>query len=181
MKKLIKILLLILTAVITVLLAKSGWHKFLDRFFPLKYEGYIEKYSEEYGLDKYLVMGVINAESSFDHRAHSGIARGLMQLTGDTAKWIADKLDLNYYEDIEENPEMNIQMGCYYLSYLIGQYQNIDTALAAYNAGMGNVSSWLKNPDYSGDGITLDDIPYTETKKYVSRVKKLEQIYKKLY
>lgn len=181
MKKLIKLFLLLLLAAIMIPLAKTGYRKFLDRFLPLKYEGYIEKYAEEYKLDKYLVMAVIRAESSFDHAAHSGIARGLMQITDDTAKWIAGQLKLDYYEDMVEEPETNIKMGCYYLSYLKNHYNNTETALAAYNAGMGNVASWLSDSRYSSDGVTLYEIPYGETKRYVQRVKKLAVIYEKLY
>ncbi len=181
MKKIIRLFVLILVVLATVHMASFGWNSFLDRFLPLKYEGYIEKYSEEYNLDKYLVMAVINAESSFDHEAHSGVARGLMQLTEDTAKWIAGELEIKYYDDIEENPELNIKMGCYYLSYLINQYENTPTALAAYNAGLGNVNKWLKNEKYSADGKKLDEIPYGETERYVRRIEFLEGFYKKVY
>ena len=56
-----------------------------------------------------------------------------------------------------------------------------DTALAAYNAGMGNVSKWLKNPEYSSDGITLSYIPFKETREYVAKVNDYERTYKELY
>ena len=168
-----------------VLLAAAGggilYGKVLDRFFPLKYEEHIERYSKEYKLDKYLVMSVIRAESRFNHTAHSGIARGLMQITDDTAKWIATQLGMEYFPDMVEEPETNIKMGCYYLSYLTKHYGSVETALAAYNAGMGNVCSWLADSRYSKDGKTLSDVPYGETKRYVERVKKLVFIYKKLY
>ena len=72
-------------------------------------------------------------------------------------------------------------MGCYYLSYLIEKYGNTDTALAAYNGGMGNVSKWLADKRYSLDGKTLYKIPYAETEKYVKRVKAFVKIYEKLY
>ncbi|MBO5060147.1 MAG: lytic transglycosylase domain-containing protein [Clostridia bacterium] len=181
MRKFIKFLLLLAVVAALVPIAKWSYQKLLDRFFPLKYEGYIEKYSEEYKLDKYLVMAVIRAESSFDHAAHSGVARGLMQITDDTARWIAEKLELEYHADMVEDPETNIKMGCYYLSYLRQLYKNTETALAAYNAGMGNVSSWLGDKRYSADGVTLYEIPYGETKRYVQRVKKLLIVYQKLY
>ena len=181
MKKIIKLLRFVLIAVLILFLGKTAFEKITDRYLPLKYEGEIEKYSAQYGLDEYMVMGVIRAESSFDHKAHSGVARGLMQLTDETAEWIAGKIGEDYHKDMVENPELNIKMGCYYLSYLIKHYGSIDTALAAYNGGMGNVTSWLNNKNYSDDGKTLKDIPYSETKSYVKRVKILWKIYKKLY
>ena len=63
--------------------------KVVYRLFPMKYEDIIENYAEEYGLSKYLVAGVIYAESGFNHTAHSGLARGLMQLTDETADWVS--------------------------------------------------------------------------------------------
>ena len=53
--------------------------------------------------------------------------------------------------------------------------------LAAYNAGSGNVSQWLKNNKYSIDGKSLNRIPFKETEKYLVKVKKNQEIYKKLY
>jgi len=147
--------------------------------FPLKYEDYIDKYSAEYGLDRYLVMGTIYAESGFNNEAHSNVAHGLMQLTDETAWWIAEQMK----EDVQDiiDPKTNIKLGCYYLSYLIGKYNNEETALAAYNAGHGNVTKWLGDGRYSKDGKTLCAIPYEETANYVKRVKQYKKVYKKLY
>lgn len=150
--------------------------------YPLRFEEYIEQYSDEYGLDKYLVMSLIKAESNYIHDAHSGLARGLMQITDDTALWISEKLGTSFKSDDLDNPKININMGCYYLSYL-SDYYNGDTslALAAYNAGMGNVNRWLSDTRYSKSGAALDNIPFPETEKYVKKVNKGINIYKKLY
>jgi len=177
MKKTIKF---VFAALALVLLVNAGVRALYAKF-PLKYSEYIEKYSAEYGLSKYMVSGVIYAESRFDNKAHSGLARGLMQITDATADWVAEKLGIDYDYDMAEEPEINIKMGCYYLSCLIEKYHNEETALAAYNAGMGNVSKWLADARYSSDGETLDDIPYGETKRYVKRVKVFTYIYEQLY
>lgn len=174
MKK--KILFLLLAVFLVCVGIKTAY-----RLFPIKYGEYIEKYSEEYGLNKYLVSGVIYAESGFNTKAHSGLARGLMQLTDETADWVAEKMGIRYEYDMAEEPETNIKMGCYYLSHLIEKYENTETALAAYNGGMGNVSKWLADTRYSEDGKTLIKIPYPETEKYVKRVKLFTYIYSKLY
>ena len=58
----------------------------------------------------------------------------------------------------------------YYLSYLIDSFGSYELALAAYNAGPGNVKNWLADPEYSVDGKTLHDIPYPETEAYVRNV-----------
>ena len=154
----------------------------INILYPLRYEEHIEKYSDDYNLDKYLVMAIIKAESNFIPDAHSGVARGLMQITDETALWIAKKNNMDFdLEDIE-TPEINIKMGCFYLDYLLDYYDNNQTlALAAYNAGMGNVDKWLKNPDYSKSGSDLDNIPFSETKYYIEKINKAINIYKKYY
>ena len=57
----------------------------------------------------------------------------------------------------------------------------LSTALAAYNAGLGNVSKWLVNPEYSSDGNTLDVVPYKETDGYVEKTLKYMEKYNKYY
>ena len=136
--------------------------------YPVAYSEYIVKYAHKYDLDKFLVMAVIKQESNFIPDAESDYAGGLMQLTEETAEWNAVQMGLHNYSYMD--PETNIKIGCHYLSYLIGHYGNIDTALAAYNGGMGNVDAWLADSRYSSDGVTLDDIPFPETKAYVKKV-----------
>ena len=168
-------------AVITFVVSKGSQLVF-KILYPLRYEEYIIEYSNKYELDKYLVMSLIKAESNYIYDAHSGFARGLMQITDDTALWISEKLDTDFkYEDLN-NPQININMGCYYLKYLTDYYKgNTSLALAAYNAGMGNVNRWLSDSRYSKTGNTLDYIPFPETEKYVEKVNKGINIYKKLY
>ncbi len=78
-------------------------------------------------------------------------------------------------------PNINIQIGCWYLNKLTNQFGTTQTALAAYNAGSGNVSKWLQDSHYSDDGKTLIDIPYGETKRYVKKVMFVQKIYQWLY
>lgn len=182
MKKIFKAIFIIIAAVVLVNMASLAYRTVMHIIYPVRYFEYISRYSAENDLDEYLVMAVIKAESNYIHDAHSGVARGLMQLTEDTAVWISEKLGMEFEADDVENPEKNIKMGCYYLKYLIDHYNgNIDVALAAYNAGMGNVSGWLKDKRYSQDGETLYDIPYDETKNYVKKVGEYYKTYKKLY
>lgn len=172
-----KIVLWLIACFVVVLLGNIV----LKTIFPLKYREVISLYAEKYSIPEELLQGVIYAESKFLADVHSGKAAGLMQITTDTAAWICDELNIGYFDRMLYQPEVNIKMGSYYLWYLIDHYGNIDTALAAYNAGMGNVSKWLEDDRYSSDGVTLHDIPYGETKRYVERVNKLKQIYKILY
>ena len=149
--------------------------------YPLKYEEQIFKSSYAHNQNPYLVMALIKAESNFDASAHSNVAGGLMQLTDDTALWIADKMGIEFDINIIENPQMNIEMGCYYLEYLSGLYSDTDVVLACYNAGMGNVKKWLSDKNFSSDGKTLENIPFPETKNYVKKVNRYKIVYEKLY
>ena len=153
-------------------------------FYPVKYEACIKENAAAYAIDPYLVMGMIKAESNFDEDAVSvKNATGLMQIMEPTALWLADRMQLAdfEYQDITK-PEINIKMGCYYISYLIEQYEgNIENALAAYNAGGGNVNRWLRDSSCSKDGKALDAIPFPETKRYVNRVLNNMRMYTLLY
>ncbi|MBO4897641.1 MAG: lytic transglycosylase domain-containing protein [Clostridia bacterium] len=173
MKKLIRFLIL---AVIVIVLIQYIPYT-IEYFFPRNYNRYVEKYAAEYDVDKNLVYAVIKAESNFNREARSNKgAKGLMQLTDETAVWCAKKIDMDIYDILD--PDDNIRLGTYYLSYLIekcgGNEQN---AIAAYNAGHGNVEKWLKNSEYSSDGKTLSKIPFAETEKYVKKVELFKKIY----
>lgn len=153
-------------------------------FYPLDHEETVIKYANEYNIDKYLVMGLIKAESNFvaDAQSHKN-AKGLMQITDSTAEWIAGKIgDKNFSVSQLNEPETNIRYGTWYLSYLLNEYNgNVELALCAYNAGIGNVEKWLADKKYSSDGKELQDIPFNETKNYVVNTKKYAEMYQKLY
>ena len=156
----------------------------LPYLFPKKYSEYVEKFAEIYHLDENLVYAVIKTESNFNAQAQSHKwAKGLMQISDTTGIWAGEEIGIeNFDVDMLFTPEINIEAGCWYLNRLIAQYGGeIDTALAAYNAGSGNVSRWLQNDDYSRDGKTLSAIPYEETLKYVKKVNFRKMIYDYLY
>ncbi len=143
------------------------------------YEGLISEYSEKYGLTPSLVYAVIECESGFDEKAVSAAgASGLMQLMPDTFEWILPNVSGGEERDIF-SPRQNIEAGCRYLSYLIKRFNVIETALAAYNAGEGTVYRWLQDPELSDDGKNLKEIPYLETKLYVSKVTRRAAEYEK--
>jgi len=178
LKKIIRIFSGLLLLLILVFAIIQGFVGFL---YPLRYESEIRTYAQKYQLDPYFVMGVIKAESNFKPDAHSGVARGLMQITDKTAQWIAGQMERTYSPDDLEIPEKNIEMGCFYLDYLCEHYKNREVALAAYNAGMGNVSEWLSDERYSKDAKALISIPFPETATYVEKVGRYEQVYQFLY
>ena len=153
---------------------------------PLYYADTITAYADAQELDPALVAAVILCESSYDPKAESRLgARGLMQLMPDTAEWVAHKLGedgADYSFDNLYDPQTNIRFGTWYLGYLSRRFDGDATKIVcAYHAGQGNVDSWLKNPQYSSDGVTLDVIPTQDTATYASRVLRARDIYRKYY
>ncbi|QHI73585.1 lytic transglycosylase domain-containing protein [Aminipila terrae] len=151
--------------------------------YPMLYKDYVMKYSREYNIDPYFLMAVIKTESKFDKDAtsHKG-AIGLMQLTGSTAEWIAESMSVEGFNRTDlYNPELNIKMGSWYIDNIRKEFGSTELILAAYNAGRGNVNKWISNSLISEDGEDIDNIPYSETVKYIKKVKLNEKIYRILY
>lgn len=159
-----------------------GTLSILKILYPIKYGNFVEFYASENNLSESFVYAVIECESGYDEKAVSyADARGLMQLTPDTFKWLQRKRGEKLGEEMLFDAQTNIKYGCYFYGILFEIYGNERTALAAYHAGMGNVKKWLKDERYSRDGKTLYDIPFETTKKYVNKVIKTRNIYSKLY
>lgn len=176
----------VIVTVIVALVAAAGYigyGRLLRYTHPIKYESYVEKYSRQNGLDKYLVYAVIKTESGFDPAALSNVgARGLMQIMKDTFDWVSYRLedDDTRFLDMYD-PESNIRYGCWLLGYLYDEFGNVETAMAAYHAGRGKVNEWLEDKAYSADGVHLDVIPTSDTSHYVSKIVRAMGIYKRLY
>lgn len=168
--------ILIFTDVLSVLRQKIEM-----QLYPLNYREEILKASDEYDLEPEFICAVIHTESGFKSDAESVAgAQGLMQIMPETFNWICDLKDEDYSPEDVFIPQVSIDYGCYYLRRLTNTYGDCYTACAAYNAG-GVVDSWLRNPRYSSDGITLYSIPYSETSEYVDKIRHAEQMYQKLY
>lgn len=165
-------------------LLSSGYRFFQEMLYPVRYEEIVGKEANEYDLDPALVYAVIRAESSFRKEVVSNKgAYGLMQITEPTFEWLQTKMQDGETYTVEDlyRPEVNIRYGCKLLSILLGQYSSTETALCAYNAGMGRVGEWLADEAYSSDGVTLHTIPYPETENYVAAVMENYSVYQDLY
>ena len=132
----------------------------------------------EYSDTPALVFAVMKAESGFREKAVSEAgAVGLMQLMPATAQFVCEQNQMVFDAKRLYEGEYNVMLGCIYLDYLLSRFADVKTALAAYNAGEGVVRSWLKNTQYSDDGLHLQSIPYPETNNYVKKVLKYQKIY----
>ena len=160
-----------------------GYRQYIIETHPLKYQTYVEKYSAQNGIDKYLVYAVIKTESGFKTDAVSNVgARGLMQIMEETFDWIKYKRDDDdaVYFDMY-NAQKNIDYGCWLLGYLYEEFGTIEATAAAYHAGRGTVNEWLSDKRYSSDGVHLEVIPTTDTAHYVDKITNALKTYKKLY
>ena len=175
-----KIILVLISITIILLGTTYGVKKYI---FAYKYEEYVNKYSEMYDLDPLLVLSVIKTESKFNETAQSKKgAKGLMQIMDDTGAWAAEEVGIKgFTPNMLYSPEINIQLGCWYLDNLLDQFEDLSLALTAYNGGSGNVTKWLQDPKYSKTGEQLEHIPFPETKKYVDKVTTNFSVYKYLY
>jgi len=183
LKKLITIII-----IIAICIGLANYFNIKERIYkliyPIDYSEYVEKYTDEYDVDKLLIYSIIKAESNFNPEAKSqSDAIGLMQVVEATAVETAKELG---HDDISEDnlyePELNIQIGVKYFTKLLNLYDdNMNLAIIAYNAGIGNVDKWIENKTIKEDGSDLENIPYTETRNYVKKILRDYEIYKKLY
>ena len=177
-------------AVLVLALVGLGTAVLMDRLaertgmvYPMEYTELIRSRAAAEGLEPAYVAAVILAESSYDPQAVSSVnAQGLMQIMPETGEWIAGKFDETYVEGCLFDPETNIRYGCWYLGYLLRRYDGDKTcSTAAYHSGQGTVDGWLKNPEYSTDGRTLNIIGGPRANTYVGRVLEYYEKYTQLY
>ena len=151
--------------------------------YPVYYEDAIRERALEYEIDPLLVLAMIREESRFNSWNESVAgARGLMQIIFSTGEWIAQKLNIEDFNDeMLFSPEMNINLGCWYIDYLKERFSNDSIlVISGYNAGPGTTSKWLEQYDRSDLDNFVENIPYSETREHIKKVIKSYQMYKRL-
>ncbi len=144
---------------------------------PLKHEDIIRQQASDKGVDADLIAAVIYSESRFRDQTSSAGARGLMQITPETAKAIEQLSGGNDFQPSDlADPDLNIRYGTFYLRHLLDKFGgNEVAAIAAYNAGETNVTAW------GGSGLTRDEIGFEETRAYVDDVLSKRDDYRRTY
>ncbi|HEX6666712.1 MAG TPA: lytic transglycosylase domain-containing protein [Solirubrobacterales bacterium] len=144
---------------------------------PLRHEDVIRQQADEKGVDAALIAAVIYSESKFEDQTSSAGARGLMQITPEAAEFIERRSGGTTFElDDLGDPEINIRYGTFYLRELLDRYDGDEAAaLAGYNAGPGNADEW------GGSGLTVEEIPFPETRAYVEEVLEKRRAYRDKY
>src|SRR5918998_2097781 len=136
-------LALVIVAVLS--LVQPADHAVKEITLPLRHDDIIRQQAADKGVDASLIAAVIYTESRFrDQTSHAG-AKGLMQIMPETADYIAAKSGGIAFEQGDlATPQVNIAYGSWYLRHLLDKYDGREAlALAAYNAGQGNVDQWL--------------------------------------
>jgi soluble lytic murein transglycosylase len=148
-----------------------------DITLPLQHDDIIRQQAADKNLDPAMVAAVIYSESRFRDQESRAGALGLMQITPQTAHVIEHLSGgTSFVTSDLSDPQINISYGCYYLRYLLDHYNgNEVAALAAYNAGTGNVDKW------GGSDLKESDIAFPETRAYVDEVLQKQQDYRAQY
>ena len=178
-KKLLIVLMIIIFIIILVVICVNKL--MIKILYKKEYSESVSKYAQMYNIDENLIYSIIKVESNFDANAVSSQnAQGLMQLMYATAEEVARKNNIELTEENILEPDINIKLGTIYLSTLLEKYECIEVALAAYNAGSGNVDKWIENGIIKEDGSDIENIPFKETNNYVRKIIRDYEIYKKI-
>jgi len=154
-----------------------------ESLYPLYYEDAIRECALEYEIDPLLVLAMIREESRFNSWNESVAgARGLMQIIFSTGEWIAQKLNMeDFDDDMLFDPKVNIDLGCWYINYLKERFLNDSILIiSGYNAGPGTTSKWLKQYDRTDLDNFVENVPYSETREHIKKVMKSYRMYKRL-
>lgn len=158
----------------------------LKAMYPLAYNDSVEKYSKEFGVDKYWILSIMREESHYNPAVlSSSNAMGLMQILPSTGKWIAEQLNVKKFKtsDIWDT-DLNIRFGTWYLDYLTKYFDGeIFLATAAYNGGQGAIKRRLLNTPNSKLPLLemMDKVPMSETRDYYKKVMGTYWNYKRIY
>lgn len=147
----------------------------------------VQGFCRDYDLDEALVYAVMREESHFNWRAVSGVgALGLMQIMPNTGEYINRLLQKkgqgakDFRPEMLLEPDINIEYGVFYLSYLFQKPDFTDeSVIAAYNAGPANSSKWLKKSTHTSNFFA--NISFSETKRYLLKVLHSRDCYRQTY
>jgi soluble lytic murein transglycosylase len=161
-------------------LATSDW----QNLFPLPYASDIRGAARHYHISPYLIAGLIRQESEFDANSISAAqAHGLMQLEASTARYHRRELHRRHISASDLlHPSTNIRLGTAELRSLLSHYPDqLEYALAAYNAGESRVVLWRSQAQFHEPAEFVESIPFSETQAYVQAVIRNERVYAALY
>ncbi len=163
-----------------IALGNSGDLRWYEWRFPVAYGALLERHARSQNLDISWVMGLMRSESAMAEDAVSSAgARGLMQLTPDTARRLAKRHSYRYTGRNQLlEAETSILFGTSYLRELSDRFADNPVLVSgAYNAGPNAVDRWLDSQSGSEPAIWIETLPYFETRDYIPRVLAFSTIY----
>lgn len=178
-----KIIILLIVAAVTYNIYFSDYVQ-KKYYYPLVYTETIQEVCKQYKLDPFFILALIKNESKFNPQAKSANgALGLMQIMPETGMWIAEQTKWkNFAATSLEDPTINIKFGSWYISELEHEFWgNEILILAAYNAGRGNVKTWIEKYGWNKNFSDINAIPFVETQIYIRRILHDKQTFSKYY
>ena len=157
--------------------------QFWQLAYPLPWRSKLESLAKEQSLDPFLVAGLIRQESEFDAEAISrSNARGLTQVMPATGLDLSRRVGLkSYHTGLLHSPEINLQLGTFYMRWLLDRTERPEFMLASYNAGKSRVDTWKELYRYREPAEFIESIPLSETRNYVQVVLRNADFYRRLY
>jgi soluble lytic murein transglycosylase len=182
-RKLGTIAVIVVTALLVALLFSVVQNVNHNASLPLSHASIIREQATAKRVDPALVAAVIYAESKFDPRPSTAGAQGLMQILPATAYYLAHLSGGRSFTASDlATPKINVAYGTYYLRYLLDHYHGDELlAVAAYNGGLANVDRWAAQANADGTRLTVEGIPFPETRAYVQRVLAAQRAYRGTY
>jgi len=164
----------------------EGQDEALRLAYPVVRAREVWAHGRVYGVDPYLVLGIMRQESRYraDALSHAG-AIGLVQVMPRTGARVAAMLGESRYSPGDlQDPSINLRYGTYYLSRLLERFDGVfPLAVASYNGGPHNMSRWYRaywERDINLDAM-VEQIEYDETRDYVKKVSGYYARYVQLY
>lgn len=151
-------------------------------YYPVLFGDLIIADADALDIDPALLMALIRQESLYEFSAESiAGARGLTQVMPTTGDYIAERSDFGPFDAGQLwLPYISIKFGAWYINQQLGIFEdNQFAALAAYNAGPGNVLEWIKVSDDLD--IFVESIPYWESRTYIRKIYENLAAYRRIY
>lgn len=159
------------------------WRAAWEAAYPRPFAPVVAAEAKRSQIPEALAHAIMREESAFDPRVVShASAVGLMQLIVPTAKTVARPLGLPYDVGALKRPEVNVALGCRFLSILRAKFpDNPMLAIPSYNAGAGAPQKWIAQRPTQDFDLWVERIPYEETRLYTKRVIMSMAAYEFLY
>lgn len=155
----------------------------LELYYPLLHTEAVDVWATRHRLPNSLVFGVIRQESAFDAAATSWAgARGLMQIMPATARELAQRQGLRYWQDRLYEPEFSLRLGTSYLRQMLDMFDgSVELALAGYNGGPYRIKRLWREAESSQLDAFIEGLHIEEPRTYVKRILLWIDSYERLY